>query len=99
MEFFVNGRILERHVACRMAMLVGTSAPLAWGPQDDGLPNIVAQTPDGYVWDLGGDFKLTKLERERYRLTHPELPAEDAAGLQKFVEWEFRRILDSFNQG
>jgi len=97
MEFFVNNRISERHVACRMALLVGTSGPLAWGPQEFGLPNIVTQTPYGYVWDLGNEFKLTRMAHERYRLSHPDLTAEDVQGMRDFLEWEFRRILQAFD--
>ena len=88
MEFFVNSRVSERHVACRMAMIVGTSSPLAWGAQDVGLPSIVAQTPDGYIWDLGGEFTLTRLAPEQYRLTHPEL--QEIKSFNDFLEWEFK---------
>jgi len=90
MEFYVNNRVSERHVACRMAMLVGTSDPLAWGPQDVGLPGIVAQTHDGYVWDLGSDFKLTRMAPERYRLAHPDL--KEVETFKDFLEWEFLRL-------
>ena len=88
MEFFVNNRVSERHVACRMAMMVGTSGPLAWGSQDCGPPHIIAKTPDGYIWDLGGGFTLTRLAPEQYRLTHPEL--QEIKSFNDFLEWEFK---------
>jgi len=100
MYFVAPSSIPERHVACRLSMVVGISGPLAWEQSDDPcaptIPSIIVMADGNQIWDLGAKFTLTNLGECgtgfcRYHLTHPDLTHE-LDGLQQFLQYVFHQI-------
>lgn len=73
-EFKVSPNLPERYVACRLAMLAGTSGPLDWETEEGGMEanGMPIQTED-HVWLLGNNFTLTKTGPETYQLSHRDV--------------------------
>ena len=101
-EFTVPSTISDRHVACRLSMIVGISGPLAWDNQDDcfapQFPHLFDGSP--ITWGLGGGFILTILSESNtsrtYKLTHDEIDSE-LRGMRPFLEWIIINAQDIIN--
>jgi hypothetical protein len=61
--FKVRGNWSDRAVACRVAMALGVSGPLAWEEGDEGYPHWRPEAGNEGKWDVcGNDYWLRKID-------------------------------------